>query len=204
MVVMRRVPVMSRREAADLMGIDPTAPPETVRHAWRMWARIAHPDVGGDPEHFARLEHARRVLASPLPQEDHAPPPPPRESLRSVLRRPPRLPGLLVGGMVTLLLALLPGLAPSAAGVAVLAVVIAPAALAAGLTSWWAGREILQPRADRGHRIVVIVLVWVPLAVLVVAVAGLVGQSLLPVLPVLALPVVAAVASLDPGAGLLR
>ena len=56
---------MGREEAAQLLGVPADADPDTIRHAWRLWARVAHPDVGGDPAHFARLDEARRVLQRP-------------------------------------------------------------------------------------------------------------------------------------------
>lgn len=58
---------MNRDEAAVLLGVPVTADPEEVRHAWRMWARIAHPDADGDPAHFTELEQARRVLLQAAP-----------------------------------------------------------------------------------------------------------------------------------------
>lgn len=196
---------MSRAEAAGLLGVDASADPDTVRHAWRMWARVAHPDVGGDPQHFARLDAARRVLMQPLPPvTTHEWRPQPRQPLRAVLRRPARPLGLVVVATVTLVLGTLPGALPGPMSMGTLAVMSGPAALLAALTAVWAARQVLGPDADRGHRITVLAAVWLPLSVLLVAVSTLAGASMLPVLPVLALPLVAAVAALDPGAGLWR
>ncbi len=196
---------MSRAEAAGLLGVDPSADPDTVRHAWRMWARVAHPDVGGDPRHFARLDDARRVLMEPLPDAPSGEwAPRPRQPLRDVLRRPRRPVGLAVIAMLTLLLGTLPGSLPGPVSMGELAVMSTPAAVLAALTAAWTARQVLSAEADRGHRITVLALVWLPLATLLVAVSSLTGTSMLPVLPILALPLVAAVASLDPGAGLWR
>lgn len=196
---------MSRSEAAGLLGVDASADPDTVRHAWRMWARVAHPDVGGDPQHFARLDAARRALLEPLPAATSPEwRPPPRQSVRAVLRRPTRPVGLVVVAVVTLVLGMLPGSLPGPMSVGTLAVMSGPAALLAAMTAAWVARQVLGPEADRGHRITVLAAAWLPLAVLLVAVSTLAGESMLPVLPVLALPLVAAVAALDPGAGLWR
>ena len=205
---MRTPHPMSRVDAAHLLGVDPTADPDSVRHAWRMWARVAHPDVGGDPAHFALLDQARQVLLAPLPPPDaeewH---PLPRVPLRDVLRRPDRAFGLLSAVLAAVTAALLPrvfGQTVSEVSMEQLVVLSAPAALLAALTSVWVTRQLLVESADRGHRITMLAACWMPLALLLVLVSTVAGSSMLPVLPVLALPLVAAVAALDPGAGLWR
>ena len=198
---MARARSMTRDEAAALLGLVADADPATVRHAWRMWARIAHPDVGGDPEHFARLDRARRVLLQPLPQVLA---PEPRADLSDVLRRPAHPAALALGAAGAIILGLLPallGVGPSPLAIAVAAL---PAALSAAAWSAWATREALGPRADRGHRIALLGLAWLPVATAQQLLAAAAGQGLLTVLPVLALPLVAAVASVNPGAGLWR
>lgn len=196
---------MSREEAARLLGLRPAADPGAVRHAWRMWARVAHPDVGGDPEHFARLDHARRVMMQPLaPVAKPEWRPQPRQPLGAVLTAPSRPIGLILAAMLTLLLGTLPGSVPGPISPGMLVVMAVPASALAALTAVWAARQVLTADADRGHRIMVLAGVWLPLAVLLVVVSTLTGASMLPVLPVLALPLVAAVAALDPGAGLWR
>jgi hypothetical protein len=202
---------LSRADAAALLGVDSSADPGTVRHAWRMWARVAHPDVGGDPEHFARLDAARHVLMQPLPLAETTPlaepvpwVPDPRAPITAVLRRPERTIALLATAATTLLLATLPGVLPPPVSMGQLAVTSAPAAVVAALLAVWLTRQVLTSSADRGHRITVLAVAWLPLAVAMVVISTLVGSSMLPVLPVLALPLVAAVASLDPGAGLWR
>ncbi len=68
----------------------------------------------------------------------------------------------------------------------------------------WAASEILSKSADRGHRIAALALLWLPIAVMQVLVSVLFGTSFVPVLPLLALPLVAVVALINPGAGLWR
>ena len=65
---------MSREVAAATLGLPVNASPDDVRHAWRMWARIAHPDLGGDSAHFARLDQARRVMMQPQPPAERLAP----------------------------------------------------------------------------------------------------------------------------------
>ena len=53
---------MTREQAANVLGVPHDADPSEVRRAWRIWARLAHPDAGGSPEHFRRLAQARDAL----------------------------------------------------------------------------------------------------------------------------------------------
>lgn len=201
---MRREP-MTRAEAADLLGVPADAPPATVRHAWRMWARIAHPDVGGDPAHFARLERARRILMRPPPAPVQ---PPPRATWSQVLRRPARPRRLAVAAVIAVGLALLPAaarLAPEVTSPTLPLVIAAlPAAVAAALWAVIATASILGPGADRGHRMLALAVAWAPIALAQQVLALLAGTSLLTVLPVLALPLAVAVSLVNPGAGLWR
>lgn len=189
--------MMDRDRAAALLGVPSDADPTSVRRAWRFWARIAHPDAGGDPTHFAQLDEARQVLLRPPPKMVEQPPP--RASLRTVLRRG-RHPGVLaVAALAAVGTATLPHF---------LSVPLALAAVPASLTAtgWarWATRELLAPSADRGHHIELLALLWLPMVLVQLAVSTAVGTSLLPVLPLCAVPVAAAVATLAPGAGLWR
>ena len=189
---------MNRDEAAYLIGVSPEADPDAVRHAWRMWARIAHPDVGGDAAHFAQLDHARRILL-------HRVPPTfvvtrkPRAGWPQVFQRPKHLAALVITGATTISLPALTGLV----GVP-FTVVVAVAALASAMWVAWCVREVLNNKADHGHRIAALALCWLPIACAQVLVSVAVGASLVPVLPLLALPLVAAVATVNPGAGLWR
>lgn len=184
-----------------LLGVPVNAPPATVRHAWRMWARIAHPDVGGDPEHFARLEQARRVMMIPDPQDI---PVLPRPRLREVLRRPAH-PLLLAGGaVIALVLAGIPVFVGAGSGLVTLALACSPGAVAAAGLAAVVTRECLTDAADRGHRIVVVTLAWLAVAVPQLLVAAALGVDLVPVLPILAIPIVAVVGSMDPAVGLWR
>jgi len=190
---------MNRDEAAYLLGVSPEADPDEVRHAWRMWARIAHPDVGGDPAHFAQLDHARRILLLPVPAPIFVAVPKPRAGWSQVLQRPKHLAALVITGATTISLPALAGLV----GVP-FTVVVAVAALASAMWVAWCVREILNRNADRGHRIAALALCWLPIACAQVLVSLAVGASLVPVLPLLALPLVAVVATVNPGAGLWR
>lgn len=192
---------MNHAEAAALLGVPSDADADEVRRAWRVWARIAHPDAGGDPEHFARLDQARRIMLVPRPGKDIEPVP--HRPLRGVLKRPPHPGQLIVAAIIALGVATLPS-ALSATLPTTLVLAAIPAALAATGWALWATRALMTPAADRGHRISMLALTWGALAGGQLAVSALTGVSLLPVLPVLALPIAAAVAMLDPGTGLWR
>ena len=198
---MRNRERIGRAEAATLLGIPADADPRTVRHAWRMWARIAHPDVGGDPAHFAQLEEARRVMMRPLPVVLETPP---RATWTQAVRLPDRPAPLVVTAVITVALALVPALLPQPVRPLALAIAAVPAAVGAAAWSAWATRELLGPRADRGHRIAMLALAWLPIAVAQQLLAAAAGTSLLTVLPLFALPLAAAVSTVNPGAGLWR
>ncbi len=194
------------------LGIDAAASPEQVRAAWRLWARMAHPDHGGDPAQFRLLCQARDVLlqsASATPSHQHAAPPNQhawapahRRNWREITRRPTRRAAVLASALISLglVLALLPHIFPGAP----LVLSAAPAALGAAGVALYLRDQILVVTADVGHRIVGVTLIWLPLATGQVVLAETVGVSLLTVLPLLALPLVAVVAAQNPGAGLRR
>lgn len=191
---------MTREEAAALLGVDPTAGAHDVRRAWRVWARIAHPDSGGDVEHFRRLTRARDVLLADTELDPNPVlAPAPRVDWRLVLVAPS--PGRLLWCLVFL---------GTALASALLTGVLDPwaAALILGLTSAATAvvveRSVLARGADVGHRIALLAAVWAPIAVGQIAVTEMVGASVLTVLPVMALPFVTAVAMVNPGAGLWR
>ena len=190
---------MNRDEAAVLLGVPVTADPEEVRHAWRMWARIAHPDVHGDPAHFTQLEQARRVLLQAAPAVASVVASARRKSWSRVVRKPAHPIALVLSGIATILLAALAGLSPLP-----FAIAVATSSLVAALWTVWAASEILSKSADHGHRITALTLLWLPIVVMQVLVSLLVGTSFVPVLPLLALPFVAVVALVNPGAGLWR
>jgi hypothetical protein len=190
---------VNRDEAAVLLGVPVTADPEEVRHAWRMWARIAHPDVHGDPAHFTQLEQARRVLLQAAPAVASVVASARRKSWSRVVRKPAHPIALVLSGIATILLAALAGLSPLP-----FAIAVATSSLVAALWTVWAASEILSKSADHGHRITALTLLWLPIVVMQVLVSLLVGTSFVPVLPLLALPFVAVVALVNPGAGLWR
>ncbi len=190
---------MNRDDAALLLGVPVTADPEAVRRAWRVWARIAHPDVDGDAAHFAQLDEARRVLLQAAPEEASVITSAPRNPWPQVVRMPAHPVALALSGLMTILL-------PASAGPSALpyAIVVATSSLAAALWTAWAASELLSKGADHGHRIAALALLWLPLAAMQILVSILVGASFVPVLPLLALPFVAVVALVNPGAGLWR
>jgi len=49
-----------------LLGLRPGASLAEVRTAWRRLVREAHPDAGGDPDHFRLLQEAYETLSDPL------------------------------------------------------------------------------------------------------------------------------------------
>ena len=84
------------------------------------------------------------------------------------------------------------------------AVAAATSAIAAAMWAAWATSEILSKSADHGHRITALALLWLPIVLMQVLVSVLVATTFVPVLPLLALPFVAVVALVNPGAGLWR
>ena len=190
---------MNRDEAAFLLGLPIDANPDAIRQAWRMWARIAHPDVDGDTAHFVRLETARRVLLQSRPAPALVVTPTPRISWLQVIRRPTHPIPLFFVGIMSILLASLAGI-PQVP----FAVTVAACAMAAAAWAGWATREILTRNADHGHRIAALAICWLPIALARVLVSVVVAASFVPVLPLLAVPLIAVVASVNPGAGLWR
>ncbi|MFM8896942.1 MAG: hypothetical protein ACKOE2_16640, partial [Actinomycetales bacterium] len=77
---------VDRSEAAALLGIPVDADEDAIRRAWRFWARVAHPDAGGDPDHFTRLDRARQTMLATRPLPELVPDP--RPPLRQVLHSP--------------------------------------------------------------------------------------------------------------------
>lgn len=55
---------MSRSEAAEVLGVDPTADGDTVQQAYRRLVKDAHPDTAdGDEETFKRVKTAYETLS---------------------------------------------------------------------------------------------------------------------------------------------
>ena len=197
---------MTQEHAALLLGVDESASADDVQRAWKVWVRLAHPDVGGDRDHFEELMRARRVLLANMVQvnavtADIAPAAeqvvPDRPSLRCVVRRPARRAAIAFVGVAVIALAsplLTLSLAPwlSAAIMGVCA-----AGFAVGGT-----RALLGDRGDVGHRIACASALWLPLACGQVGLSASLGSDIVLMLPVLAVPLVASVAWMNAGAGL--
>lgn len=49
----------------DVLGVDASSSLEQLRHAYRAAAKTSHPDTGGSPEAFARVQHAWEQLRDP-------------------------------------------------------------------------------------------------------------------------------------------
>jgi len=49
-----------------MLGIDREAGDQAIRSAWRKAAKTAHPDAGGDAEHFGKLQAAYDLLKDPV------------------------------------------------------------------------------------------------------------------------------------------
>lgn len=55
----------------DTLGVDAGAESEAVRRAYRRLAMKAHPDKGGDPDEFRRIQEAYDVLSDPARRADY-------------------------------------------------------------------------------------------------------------------------------------
>lgn len=189
--------IADRAEAAALLGVSPDADATEVRRAYRMWVRVAHPDAGGDPAHFARLTQARRIMLRqawrPVPTN-----PAPRPPLGAMLRPPAHLPVLVILAIAAIAVVWLALMGVSLAASAFLD------GVAAAAWSVIAARAMLRSGADAGHRIAFHALTWLPIAAAQVAVAAGLGIAIIEVLPILAVPFVAVIASINAGAGLWR
>lgn len=49
----------------EILGVARDASPDEIKRAYRRRAREAHPDAGGDEEHFKQVTHAYRILSDP-------------------------------------------------------------------------------------------------------------------------------------------
>lgn len=192
---------MTREQAALLLGVDANASAAQVQQAWRVWAKLAHPDAGGDREHFEALARARSILLTHLARPVAQPTPAlhPRAPLRNVCCRPSAqgsvvLAVVAVGLVFTALLA--PRLSDFGAALAV-GVVASAASIALQ-------RNLLARSADTGHRITALTLAWFPIAGALTATVAYQGAAIIGFLPVIALPFVVSVGLVNPGAGLWR
>lgn len=55
-------PQLTIQDAEDLLGVKHTAPPGTIRAAWKQHLKQAHPDAGGTNEDVHRATAARDLL----------------------------------------------------------------------------------------------------------------------------------------------
>ena len=203
---MARRTEMTREHAALLLGVDENSSADDVQRAWKVWVRLAHPDAGGDRDHFEALMHARRVLlasvvranaveAGTASAAEHAVPD--RPSLRSVVRRPSRGAAIVLVGVAVIALASPVATLSLAPWVSALIMGGCAAGFAVGAT-----RALLGDRGDVGHRIMCISALWLPVACGQVGLSASLGSDIVLMLPVLAVPLVASVAWMNAGAGL--
>ena len=203
---MARRTEMTREHAALLLGVDENSSADDVQRAWKVWVRLAHPDAGGDRDHFEALMHARRVLlasvvranaveAGTASAAEHAVPD--RPSLRSVVRRPSRGAAIVLVGVAVIALASPVATLSLAPWVSALIMGGCAAGFAVGAT-----RALLGDRGDVGYRIMCISALWLPLACGQVGLSASLGSDIVLMLPVLAVPLVASVAWMNAGAGL--
>ena len=203
---MARRTEMTREHAALLLGVDESASADDVQRAWKVWVRLAHPDAGGDRDHFEAMMNARRFLlasvvqanaveADAAPAAEHAVPD--RPSLRSVVRRPSRGAAIVLVGVAVIALASPVATLSLAPWVSALIMGGCAAGFAVGAT-----RALLGDRGDVGHRIMCISALWPPVACGQVGLSSSLGSGIVLMLPVLAVPLVASVAWMNAGAGL--
>ena len=187
----------TREEAARLLGVAADSEPAEIKRAFRLWAAWAHPDQGGSAERFAELCAARdRLLERGTDQADATLAPRPRRAWRDVLVRPTPLnaTGLALGFVAAVATVLVAGPAPLLA---------MPAAVASAVWCVAVSRTILRG-ADHGHVIVTRSAAWALAMGAQLILAAVSGIALVEVLPLLALPFVAAIAAVNPAAGLWR
>ena len=194
---------LTRAQAALLLGVEENASVDDIQRAWRVWVRLAHPDAGGDRDHFEELMRARRCLLA-LQEErpdcqDAQANVPPRKTLRSVVIRPTAKVAAVLVGLVLAALALAIVTVDLPAWLSAVSMGLSATAFALV-----AKHAVLRRRGDVGHQITFLVATWSPLALAQVAVSVAVGSTVITALPVLALPFVVAVALVNPGAGLWR
>ena len=54
----------------DVLGLDKSASPDDIRKAYRKLVMIHHPDKGGDPEKFKKIQTAYEVLSDPQKKDN--------------------------------------------------------------------------------------------------------------------------------------
>lgn len=206
---------MSRAQAAALLGVVADADADQVRRAWRAWARLTHPDHGGDREFFEQLRQARDVLVDSGTDTSTGPDhsvdvpstePSARLPWSQVLRRPGVLELAVLSSLAVLAIALVAIV--DAVGTTstplMLAIAAGPAAVAAAGWAHIVVSRLLAPGGDVAHRITALTMAWLPIVSAQITLAQILGVSLVGVLPVMVLPFVVIVAAVNPGAGLWR
>jgi curved DNA-binding protein len=73
-----RAEITTAAQASALLGVARDAPLDVVRAAFRLAAKAAHPDRGGDPAEFRRVLDAYRLLSAKASAAGRGEPPPPK------------------------------------------------------------------------------------------------------------------------------
>lgn len=55
----------NKKRLYDVLGLDPDAPADAIKRAYRKAAKETHPDAGGNPQEFALVKLASDVLSNP-------------------------------------------------------------------------------------------------------------------------------------------
>jgi curved DNA-binding protein CbpA len=62
---------MPANDPYQVLGALSTAPDREIKEAYRKLARTHHPDVGGDPEEFKKIQEAYSLIGDPVKRAVH-------------------------------------------------------------------------------------------------------------------------------------
>jgi len=90
LLMTRAVDDLTLKMAREVLGVSSASTPTEVRRAFRMAAKRAHPDAGGDERAFQQIVDAYNRLQDPLDERlsqapAHRPPPPPELEISPML-----------------------------------------------------------------------------------------------------------------------
>jgi hypothetical protein len=61
-VLLASIEERRRSDVYRILGVEPLASDEAIRHRWLDFAKRGHPDIGGDPAHFRQVRDAYELL----------------------------------------------------------------------------------------------------------------------------------------------